>query len=106
ESKTSNTKISSKVFDIRAVKCWYQGASAWSGLHMNTEAAHPKHVLVPELLLHDASLVKVNYDTKTNYLALSDGKYRDISKPGPQKYPHGIWEGNTRVSIPVKRFPV
>jgi len=59
--------------DIRVVKCWYQGGTAWSGLQYS-----PERVLVPELLLYDDSLIRVNHETKTHEFKVTekDGSYR------------------------------
>jgi hypothetical protein len=56
--------------DISVVKCWYQAASAWKDVFLFGPAAHERH-LVPELLLKDDSLVKVDHAKKENYLKLS-----------------------------------
>ena len=62
--------------DLRVVKCWYQDANAWfSGLR---GIGGP--VLVPELLLHDASLVKTDPATKTNLVRLDGtGDYAPVA---------------------------
>ncbi len=68
--------------DIRTVKCWYQNAGA--GETLSLAGLKPDKVLVPELLLHDDSLVKVDHDNKENYLRLGSpgtGKYVWISNP-------------------------
>jgi len=58
--------------DIRVVKCWYQGSSAWNGLV-------PRYgwpaKLTPELLLHDETLIKVAVETNrnvANYIRVGD----------------------------------
>ena len=62
--------------DLRVVKCWYQDANAWfSGLR-----GMGGPVLVPELLLHDASLVKTDSATKTNLVRLDGtGDYAPVA---------------------------
>ncbi len=57
--------IPSTNVDIKVVKCWYQGETAWYGIISKDRS---KKVLVPELLLNDDSLVKVDYEKKENYL--------------------------------------
>ena len=67
--------ISADAIDVRVVKCWYQAGA-------NTHRQTGKRVLVPELLLHDDSLVKVDYKKKKNFLKIQlNGKeqYLDIS---------------------------
>ncbi len=72
--------------DIKAVKCWYQAGSAGSGISQHKES----RVLIPELLLNDDSLVKVDLQKKENYLKLSfpaREKYVWISDPKDVKKP-------------------
>lgn len=57
--------------DIRAVKCWYQ-----AGVDICTSNAK---ILVPELLLKDSELVRVDRGTGTNYL-------RSTAEDGAQTY--------------------
>jgi hypothetical protein len=68
--------IPKSAVDIRLVKCWYQ---AKVGDAMNIVG---KRVLVPELLLRDDSLVKVDQAAKKNYLRVrvnDVAQYLDIS---------------------------
>jgi len=52
--------IPASAVDIRIVKCWYQaGRSVWDVSHKQ---------LVPELLLKDDELVRVDYDSQQNYV--------------------------------------
>ncbi len=53
--------------DIRLVKCWYQDGNAW--FLMRRAPGDP--ILVPELLLHDDSLVKIDAENRTNLLRTS-----------------------------------
>jgi len=65
--------IPSAAIDLRIVKCWYQAG---------TSVAKGKKVLVPELLLKDDSLVKVDETKKMNYLKVKINnfeKYIDIT---------------------------
>ena len=56
------TTISKGNIDIRVVKCWYQaGKELWLGRGM-------KKTLTPELLLHDDSLIQVNYEYQVNII--------------------------------------
>ena len=82
--------------DIKVVKCWYQAGGAW--FTVGAPKNPKKKVLVPELLLKDDSLVKVDYEKKENYLKLKypEGeKYVWISKaeispldwPTPEEFP-------------------
>jgi hypothetical protein len=53
--------------DIHLVKCWYQDGNAW--FIMRRAPGDP--ILVPELLLHDDSLVKTDPEKKANLLRTS-----------------------------------
>ena len=63
--KGKEGNISSANIDIKSVKCWYQTGTAWDGSGIR---GRYKKLLVPELLLNDDSLVKVDYQKKDNYL--------------------------------------
>lgn len=66
--------------DIKVVKCWYQADGAWFDIHIFDRS---KRVLVPELLLNDDTLLRVDHEARENYLKLSypDGdKYEWISE--------------------------
>lgn len=62
--------------DVRIVKCWYQSGSAWNGIGQDRS----RRVLVPELLLYDDALVRVDHDTQRNALRVGK-RYIDISDP-------------------------
>ncbi len=68
--------IPASAVDVRIVKCWYQaGSSVLKGTK----------TLVPELLLKDDTLVKVDEENGINYLKVSiegGDRYIDISSPG------------------------
>lgn len=63
---------------LRVVKCWYQGGTAW-----NSYFADPtKKEFIPELLLNDETLIKVDPQTRDNYLRVDfpgRSEYRWIS---------------------------
>ena len=78
----NGSNIPVKNIDIKVVKCWYQAATAWSGIH--TRPKEDKKVLVPELLLYDDSLVRVDLAGQKNYVKLQSpqgDKYVWISNP-------------------------
>ncbi len=52
--------------DLKVVKCWYQAGTAWHSYFADPAGKE----LVPELLLNDELLVKVDHDTKDNYLRI------------------------------------
>jgi len=70
ELKGEGGSIPSAGVDIKVVKCWYQGGTAGTGMGQ----IKSRKVLVPELLLNDDSLVKVDYGKKDNYLKLTYAK--------------------------------
>ena len=77
----SGNLISPDAFDVRLVKYWYQAGKGsisrqWKYRYLS------QSFLVPELLVHDDGLVKVDTDRKVNYLraaGLSGRSYVDIS---------------------------
>jgi hypothetical protein len=74
--------------DVRWVKCWYQAGNAWIGV--GQDRTHK--VLVPELLLKDDALVKVDYEAQHTTLKLSfpDGpKYVPIDDMTPVQWGTG-----------------
>ena len=69
--------VSASHADLTVVKVWYQGGNAWS-----TIWADKSEKLVPELLLHDDTLIRVDVQTKMNYARLIRGNvdaYESIS---------------------------
>ena len=53
--------------DLRIVKCWYQDANGWFA----SERAPGNSILVPELLLHDDTLVRIDPKTHENLIRTS-----------------------------------
>lgn len=89
--------IPTSALDIRVVKCWYQADCAWKDINILN---HGIRVKIPELLVHDENLVKVDDNTCDNYLKLDfpDGpKYQKISEDG---------NVGSCLFIPVSKFPV
>lgn len=78
---TSTTgAISATCVDLKVVKCWYQGGTAWYSYFADATGRE----LVPELLLNDESLVQVDRIKKENYLRVdypSGSRYVWISNP-------------------------
>lgn len=65
--------------DVKVVKTWYQQGTAWYG---GFQSDFTRRVLTPELMLHDESLVHVDYSRKENFLRCNYGgeqAYRWIS---------------------------
>ncbi|MBO4345004.1 MAG: hypothetical protein J5833_04575 [Victivallales bacterium] len=72
------TRIPASALDLRIVKCWYQGPAAWR----NEAAGKRPPILVPELLLKDDALVRVDYEKEENWLRHgrgTDAKYENVS---------------------------
>ena len=66
--KTSDgATLPAKQIDLRVVKCWYQDRNGWFTDRRGPGAS----VLVPELLLHDDSLVKTDSKTRENLVRTS-----------------------------------
>jgi hypothetical protein len=80
-------RLPSSAVEIFQVKAWYQGCAG--SIHYRYCPGGPTRVLVPELLLHDPALVRVDRSAKTNSLRVSvDGKtsYVNVSTtPGELK---------------------
>lgn len=83
--KTGHT-IDASELDIRIVKRWYQSSNAWDGYPLQNLTTR---VLVPEILLHDDQLIRVDHQTQDNYLRLdkADGpEYVSVSYKRPTEY--------------------
>ena len=65
-----------EAMDPFVVKLWYQGGSAWYGYFADTSSRK----LVPELLLHDETLVEIDPATQDNYVRYvnTDGETRRV----------------------------
>ncbi|HHV45211.1 MAG TPA: hypothetical protein GXX57_11185 [Firmicutes bacterium] len=82
--------------DIKYVKAWFQAGTAWWGRDQDKT----QRILVPELLLNDPELVKVDLEKQENYLKLSfpdREEYRWISDPQNR---------SGRIQLLIEEFPV
>lgn len=82
---STNGIIFSSNVDIRVVKIWYQGGGAWDTKYYK-EKKRP--AVVPELLLKDESIIKVDHVRKMNFLRLSyldNERYVSISNRNIEK---------------------
>jgi hypothetical protein len=63
--------IPAAALDIKIVKVWYQAGSAWHGYFGDNTQRAP----TPELLLNDETLIRVDHNTRDNYVryACHDG---------------------------------
>lgn len=78
--------------NIKVVKYWYQAQGAWE-THLSRGK---EEVLIPELLLSDDSIIKVDYYEKKNYLN-NNGLLIDTSSFSSE---------DERLSIPADQFPI
>lgn len=72
----ANAQIPASAVDIKVVKVWYQGGTAWYSYFSDNN----RRELVPELLLNDETLIKVDHEKKENYLRVGN-EYQWISYP-------------------------
>lgn len=84
---------SSSCLDLKFVKCWYQGFEAWYGLRARDNDGNVRKVLVPELLLNDDDLVRVDLDRQEQQIRLLSGdgqaRYVSITDPAAQPWTDG-----------------
>jgi hypothetical protein len=76
-SGDSSQTISKNNIQIKYVKKWFQGGTAWVSIGSDNTRK-----LTPELLLNNPRLVKVDLSAKRNYLIVNNGtkaEYTDIS---------------------------
>jgi hypothetical protein len=95
--------IPSGAVDVKWVKCWYQSEGAW--VHYGRRGRGK--VLVPELLLNDPTLVRVDHEKKNNHLKLrfAEGdRYQWIDDPSPVY--ESVGEGAAYYAPAARDFPV
>ncbi|MFD0616654.1 hypothetical protein ACFQZR_04215 [Paenibacillus sp. GCM10027629] len=94
---SSGSTIPASAIDMHVVKTWYQGGTAWQSYFFDDT----KDVLVPELLLHDENLIKLDDGQKKNFLRVdypTGSQYVNISGSPPQFF--------NRWTQPVEDSPV
>lgn len=77
--------IPASAVDIRVVKTWYQGGTAWQSYFFDDTL----DVLTPELLLYDETLVISDHVSKRNYLRVdypTGSQYVDMSGSPPASF--------------------
>lgn len=88
--------LPASIADMSVVKVWYQAGV------LSTETTGK--ILTQELLVKDDELVKVDYNSKTNYLKVTDksgnNKYIDISSPGAP-FPADVKVSDSKELLPV-----
>jgi len=89
--------IPASAVDLRVVKCWYQGGTAWADIEFS-----PVRVLVPELLLYDDALIRVNHKTKTHEFKVTeiDGTSSYVPTTVGREHDGRSW------SFTAKEFPI
>jgi hypothetical protein len=89
--------IPASAVDLRVVKCWYQGGTAWADIDFS-----PVRVLVPELLLYDDDLIRVNHKTKTHEFKVTekDGTNSYLPTTVGREHDGRSW------SFTAKEFPI
>lgn len=97
--------IPAGAIDLRVVKTWYQGGTAWYSYFADPS----KSVLVPELLLHDENLVVADKTRKGNSLRVdypTGSKYVDISSLPAAKFDYfsePVEDSSTLLPIALKQ---
>lgn len=93
--------------DLRYVLTWYQAESAWED-HWRRSVEERK--LVPELIVKDATILKVDHVGKRNYLKLSESgdKYIDVSssEKTDQMVLHDISEFGVKDAITLSSISI
>ena len=83
-----NGKIPASAVDVKIIKIWYQAGTAWYSYFADSTGRE----LVPELLLNDENLIKVDMKSKENYLRV------DYPQPKGSEY---VWISNpAEVNVP------
>ena len=77
--KGEHGEIASENLDLKVVKVWYQDGTAWYSYFADPS----RKVLVPELLLNDEKLIRVDEEKKGNFLRVGE-EYRWISYPAEE----------------------
>ncbi|MFA6716719.1 MAG: hypothetical protein WCS27_15165, partial [Victivallaceae bacterium] len=94
---SSGAVIPAANIDLKSVKCWYQSGDAWESPYQRTSRR-----VIPELLLNDDALVKVDHKLKTNSIKLRfpDGnRYWNVDDPK--------WNLKKGTGVlPLDKFPI
>ena len=84
--------IPASALDLKVLKVWYQAGTGWHSYFADVTG----RTQVPELLLNDETLIKVDHATKDNYLRVinADGKaeYVWISNYAEIDVPLNLWQ--------------
>ncbi|MCA9467339.1 MAG: hypothetical protein KC643_18105 [Nitrospira sp.] len=94
----SSGTLSRDAIDIRIVKAWFQGGGGWESIEQ-TRLGNG-FTLVPELLLKDDRLVKVDHDAKDNHIRL------EFSHSARYVLANELASAKDRLIVPADVFPV
>ena len=91
--------IPASALDLKLVKCWYQGPAAWR----NDAPGKYPNVMVPELLLNDYDLVRVDEKAEKNFVRYgkrgSEISYFDVSDRTDNNDLH-------KKNMPITKHPI
>ncbi len=92
--------------DIRTVKTWYQGFWGWN--EMGRWKDDWRQQLMPELLLHDDALVRVDYAKQKNHVKVKKGPDEEYIHVNPLRYTQSGFDPPWRKAKTtiVRDFPV
>lgn len=93
-----SSTISKNNLDIRIVKAWFQGGGGWNTIDQSRLGSGL--TLVPELLLKDDHLIKVDQEAKNNQIRL------DFSAGARYVSTNDLASAKERLIIPAHTFPV
>ena len=90
--------IPAAALNLRIVKCWFQGPAAWR----NEAAGKRPPILVPELLLKDDALVRVDFEKEENWLRHGTGKDANYENISTLEDNNNLWQK----TMPIKEYPI
>jgi hypothetical protein len=100
EDSASGSSIASTNIDIRIVKPWYQGFHAWNEIGKSAPGNF-QQALVPELLLKDDTLVRIDPSQSRNLVRVLRGKQWQEDVVNPKALAK-----REQILFAVKEFPV
>jgi hypothetical protein len=96
----TGARIDAKNTDIRVVKAWYQGYLAWNEISKSAPQDFRER-LVPELLLKDDDLVRVDYRDEKNLIRITRGSRTQYVWVNPKQLAHAEQAPPTAAEFPV-----
>ncbi|OGV55621.1 MAG: hypothetical protein A2X49_02630 [Lentisphaerae bacterium GWF2_52_8] len=98
--KNRDQVLPASQIDRKVVKCWFQSGTGWNSNYQCLS----RRILLPELLLNDETLVKLDMETQDNYVRLEfpdKTEYICVSNP-EDKLTGDPWKH----SFPSKKYPI